>query len=66
MAAFTEGFVSPSPLPYFAKASVAIFSSGLLMYYFVVLGYPTPEIENALRFNEDNPWREIGGIHAAR
>ena len=66
MAAFTEGFISPSPLPYFAKASVAIFSSGLLMYYFVVLGYPTPPIQLALMHHEDNPWREIGGVHAAR
>lgn len=66
MAAFTEGFISPSPLPYFMKASVAIMSSGLLMYYFVVLGYPTPQIESALKHNVDNPWREIGSARAAR
>lgn len=40
LAAFTEGFISPSPLPYVVKAGWAIMSSGLLMFYFVVLGFP--------------------------
>src|SRR5690606_20677456 len=40
LAAFTEGFVSPSPLPYVVKAAWAIMSSGLMMFYFVVLGFP--------------------------
>lgn len=40
LAAFTEGFISPSPLPYPLKAGWAIFSSGLMMFYFVVLGFP--------------------------
>lgn len=40
LAAFTEGFLSPSPLPYVVKAGWGIFSSGLLMFYFVVLGFP--------------------------
>ncbi|MCA9189027.1 MAG: stage II sporulation protein M, partial [Planctomycetales bacterium] len=40
MAALIEGFVSPSPLPYFVKASIAAISSGILMFYFVVLGFP--------------------------
>ena len=40
LAAFTEGFISPSPLPYTFKAMWAIMSSGLLMFYFVVLGFP--------------------------
>ncbi|WP_164101906.1 stage II sporulation protein M [Candidatus Laterigemmans baculatus] len=40
LAAFTEGFISPSPLPYVVKAAWAILSSGLLMFYFVVLGFP--------------------------
>jgi uncharacterized membrane protein SpoIIM required for sporulation len=66
MAAFTEGFLSPSPLPYFVKASFAIFSSGLLMVYFVVLGYPRPELSHELATSEDNPWRVIGAGHAAR
>ena len=39
MAAIIEGFLSPSSAPYGVKAAVAIFSSGLLMFYFVVLGY---------------------------
>ena len=66
MAAFTEGFLSPSPLPYFVKASFAVFSSGLLMYYFVVLGYPRPEMANELANSEDNPWRTIGTNRATR
>ena len=66
MAAFTEGFISPSPLPYFFKACVAILSSGLLMYYFVVLGYPHPDIDREIANSEDNPWRAFGVDHAAR
>ncbi|MCR9292638.1 MAG: stage II sporulation protein M [bacterium] len=41
LAALTEGLLSPSSLPYVFKALWGIFSSGLLMFYFVVLGYPT-------------------------
>ena len=40
LAAFTEGFISPSPLPYLFKAMWAIFSAGLVSFYFVVLGAP--------------------------
>lgn len=40
LAAFIEGFVSPSALPYAVKAGVAVFSSGLLAFYFVILGFP--------------------------
>jgi uncharacterized membrane protein SpoIIM required for sporulation len=40
LAAFTEGFISPSPLPYVVKALWSIMASGLLMFYFVVLGFP--------------------------
>lgn len=43
LAAFIEGFISPSPLPYVVKALVAIGSASLLMFYFVILGYPTDE-----------------------
>ncbi|MEM1067903.1 MAG: stage II sporulation protein M [Planctomycetota bacterium] len=42
-AAFTEGFLSPSPAPYIIKALWAIVSSGLLSFYFVVLGFPRDE-----------------------
>jgi uncharacterized membrane protein SpoIIM required for sporulation len=66
LAALTEGFISPSPLPYFLKACVAILSSGMLMYYFVVLGYPRPDIDRELENNEDNPWRKIGADRATR
>jgi uncharacterized membrane protein SpoIIM required for sporulation len=40
LAAMIEGFISPTGLPYALKATVAVLSSGLLMFYFVVLGYP--------------------------
>jgi uncharacterized membrane protein SpoIIM required for sporulation len=43
LAALIEGFVSPSSLPYAIKAFVAAASSGLLMFYFVVLGQPPRE-----------------------
>lgn len=43
LAALIEGFISPSGLPYWVKAAVAIFSSGSLMFYFVVLGFPRNE-----------------------
>jgi uncharacterized membrane protein SpoIIM required for sporulation len=40
LAAMIEGFLSPSPAPYGIKALVAVLSAGLLMFYFVILGYP--------------------------
>jgi len=40
MAALIEGFLSPSAAPYALKAIVALLSSSVLMFYFVVLGYP--------------------------
>ena len=40
LAAIIAGFVSPSALPYAFKAVVAVLSSGTLMFYFVILGYP--------------------------
>ena len=39
-AALIEGFLSPSAAPYAVKATVAAVTSGLLMFYFVVLGFP--------------------------
>lgn len=42
-AAFTEGFLSPSPAPYVIKAMWAVLSSGLISFYFVVLGFPRDE-----------------------
>ncbi len=45
-AAVIEGFVSPTPesiLPWWVKGMVAVVSSGMLMFYFVVLGYPRTE-----------------------
>jgi uncharacterized membrane protein SpoIIM required for sporulation len=40
LAALTEAFLSPSSAPYTVKAAFALLSSGLLMTYFVVLGFP--------------------------
>jgi uncharacterized membrane protein SpoIIM required for sporulation len=40
LAAMIEGFLSPSSAPYWTKAVVAMLSSGLLMFYFVILGFP--------------------------
>jgi uncharacterized membrane protein SpoIIM required for sporulation len=40
LAALIEAFLSPSSLPYAFKATVAVLSSGMLLFYFVVLGYP--------------------------
>lgn len=40
LAALIEGFLSPSAAPYWLKASVAMLSSGAIMFYFVVLGFP--------------------------
>lgn len=39
-AAMIEGFISPTALPYPFKAGVAIVTSGMLMFYFVFLGFP--------------------------
>lgn len=44
LAAMTEGFLSPSPAPYVVKACWAILSSGLLSFYFVILGFPRDAI----------------------
>jgi uncharacterized membrane protein SpoIIM required for sporulation len=40
LAAIIEGFLSPSSAPYAIKAFVSVLSSALLMFYFVLLGYP--------------------------
>jgi uncharacterized membrane protein SpoIIM required for sporulation len=44
LAALTEGLVSPTNIPYLFKAMWLIFSSTLLTFYFVVLGYPEPDV----------------------
>lgn len=46
-AAFIEAFISPSGVPYEFKALVALVSSGVLMVYFVVLGFPPAETNTA-------------------
>ena len=40
LAALIEGTLSPSIAPYWTKALVAVISSGILMFYFAVLGFP--------------------------
>jgi uncharacterized membrane protein SpoIIM required for sporulation len=39
-AAIIEGFLSPSAAPLWVKSGVALISSALLAFYFVVLGFP--------------------------
>jgi uncharacterized membrane protein SpoIIM required for sporulation len=43
LAALIEAFISPSALPYTFKAGVAVLCSGLLVFYFVLLGWPRGE-----------------------
>ena len=43
LAALIEGFLSPSAAPYPIKAMVAVLSAGMLMFYFIFLGYPRGE-----------------------
>ncbi len=43
LAALTEGLLSPTSIPYLFKAMWAVFSSTLMIYYFVVLGYPAEQ-----------------------
>lgn len=47
LAALTEGLLSPTSIPYLFKATWGVFSSGALMFYFVVLGYPTEQTSAA-------------------
>ena len=42
LAALIEGFLSPSTVSYPIKAAVAMLSCGLMLFYFVILGYPNP------------------------
>jgi uncharacterized membrane protein SpoIIM required for sporulation len=39
LAAVIEGFISRAAIPYSMKAGIAVASSGLMMFYFVLLGY---------------------------
>src|SRR5688500_17788151 len=53
MAALIEGFLSPSAADYWwVKVPVAILSSSLLAFYFVVLGFPRGVTMPALRTDE--------------
>ncbi|QDT60786.1 hypothetical protein SV7mr_33130 [Stieleria bergensis] len=50
LAAFTEGFLSPSGAPYIVKVGFGIFSAMLISLYFVVLGFPrTQAVDQSLR-----------------
>jgi len=50
LAAFIEGFVSPTGLPYELKALVAMLSTLAMLGYFVVLGYSAQEDEEGEGF----------------
>ena len=60
MAAMIEGFISPSALPYPIKAFVAVLSSGLLVFYFVLLGWPRQEEseDDESEYKPSSPWDE--------
>ncbi len=55
LAAFTEGFLSPSPAPYIVKAAWAVLSSGLISFYFVVLGFPRDAFAASPPANDGQP-----------
>jgi uncharacterized membrane protein SpoIIM required for sporulation len=40
LAAMIEGLISPAAIPYWTKASIAVASSALLVFYFILLGHP--------------------------
>jgi uncharacterized membrane protein SpoIIM required for sporulation len=60
LAAMTEGFISPSPLPYVFKAMWAIMSSGLLSFYFVILGFPQDLAAGRQRDREGSHYDPLG------
>jgi uncharacterized membrane protein SpoIIM required for sporulation len=64
LAAFTEGFLSPSPAPYIVKAMWAIMSSGLISFYFVILGFPREDLMR-VRTEEAGNHRKLGDGDAA-
>lgn len=47
LAALTEGLLSPTSIPYFFKALFGMLSSAALMFYFVILGYPSERSHGA-------------------
>ena len=47
LAAMIEGFLSPSILPYWTKATVAVLSTIMMLVYFIVLGFPRRAIDAA-------------------
>lgn len=65
LAALTEGFISPSPLPYLFKAGWAILSAGLISFYFVVLGFPDRVGKEPASEDESyDPLADDGGVDA--
>jgi uncharacterized membrane protein SpoIIM required for sporulation len=47
LAAFLEGFVSPSPLPYRFKAAIALFTAALMVAYLALGGRSGPDSSSA-------------------
>ena len=56
LAAFTEGFLSPSPAPYVYKAFWAILCSGLISFYFVILGFPDQQKSHLRELDPSEDW----------
>lgn len=57
LAALIEGFLSPTSAPYWIKAGTALISSGMLMGYFVVLGFPRTPLPGPRRRRPSKPQR---------
>ncbi|EMI23943.1 stage II sporulation protein M [Rhodopirellula europaea] len=60
LAAFTEGFISPSPLAYTFKAAWSVMSSSMISFYFVVLGFPGNRDHRTVRQTLDTIMNDLG------
>lgn len=64
-AAFIEGFISPSDLPYAIKAVIGVTSAALLLTYFVLLGWGQPVSDEEFELEPSQPneqaWPTLSG-----
>ena len=61
LAAMVEAFISPSDLPYGFKAGVAVMTSGMLVFYFVLLGQRTTSGAEANVDGNDSGGNDLDG-----
>ena len=64
LAAGIEAFVSPSALPYAVKAGVAALSIVMLLFYFLVLGYPGRSTRSQRRRSSGHSTVGVGAGHS--